>query len=56
MNNIGLVHNGKMGCPKLNTDRNRSERIIGDNLSECRLAKEHDRNNTWSNYHMIKPK
>ena len=56
MNNARLVYNGKMGRTQFNTDRNRTERSIRNNLPKCGLAKEHDRNNIRSNYYMTVPK
>ena len=46
MDNTRPVYNGKMGHPQLNTDRSRTKRSIRNNISERRLTKEHDRNNT----------
>ena len=54
MNNARTIHYGKMRYSQLNIDRERSERLVRNNLPKWKLTEKYDWYNIWCNYRMKK--
>ena len=52
MNNARTIHYGKMRYSQLNIDRERSERLVRNNLPKWKLTKKFDWYNIRCNYRM----